>query len=114
MESEGFIRKIADTILDCIKEHPEGGIWNVWHIKVDGRFFTAHVIFDSDYIEETGETFRGETERWLRPAPKRVGGLEIYETDALFDELDEELWDMPGNSERIKNMINGRLRPASY
>lgn len=114
MESKEFIRKIADALLDCIREHPDGDVWNKWRIEVDGRPFTAYIIYDADYIEETGETFRGGTERWLRPVPKRVKGLEVYETDALCNELDEELWDVPGNSERIMKIINGRLRPDSY
>lgn len=114
MESENFIRKIADALLDCITEHPEGEIWGVWHIEVDGRLFTAYIDTEADYIPETGVEFMGERERWLRPVPKRVARLEVYETDALFDELDESLWDAPGNSEWIRTIINNRLHSDSF
>lgn len=108
MEKDDFLRKIADRLLECITEHPEGGIWNVWHIEAGCRLFTAYVTLDVDYFPEEGVTFLGETERWLNPVLRKVTQLEVYETDWLYDDV--EGWDVQGNSGRIKDIINRAIK----
>lgn len=110
MEKDELLRKIADRLLECITEQPDGDVWSEWRIDADGRHFTCRVYLKTDYIEERGVEFMGDVERRQRAIPARVMGLEVYETDARRAELDEELWDVPGNSERIMIMINDRLR----
>lgn len=109
MENIEFLHKLAKEIASTFKHTPDGGTWDRWTVKVNDRFFTVYAILQFDYIPETGVQDEYGKEEFFFPELKSVQELEVYEDRYVGYLEEEDEWDVTGNSEKLKQLINEQI-----